>query len=87
MALKCTHCGIDLGELERGGRFAGVLTALVAIILIMIAYGIEETVRPPLWLQAVVWAPLTVGIVIFALRLFKTTLLHASYENREDQGE
>ncbi|WP_234027271.1 DUF983 domain-containing protein [Erythrobacter sp. KY5] len=87
VALICSHCQLDLGALERGGRFAGVLTALIAIILIMIAYGIEATLRPPLWLQALVWAPLTVGVVIYALRFFKTTLLYASYENLKDAGE
>ena len=84
MALSCPNCELDLGSLERGGRFAGVLTALIAIILIIIAYAIEATLRPPLWLQAAFWAPVTVGVVIYALRLFKTTLLYAAYENQQD---
>ncbi|MHA7818955.1 MAG: DUF983 domain-containing protein [Erythrobacter sp.] len=87
VALKCSNCELDLGAHERGGRFAGVLTALVAIILIILAYAIEATLRPPLWLQAAFWAPVTVGTVIFALRLFKTTLLYASYERTKDRGE
>ena len=85
IALKCSNCELDLGGLERGGRFAGVLTAFVAIILIMIAYGIEASLRPPLWLQATFWAPVTVGVVIYSLRLFKTVLLYANYE-REQEG-
>ena len=87
VALKCSNCELDLGALERGGRFAGVLTALVAIILIMIAYAIEATLRPPLWLQAAFWAPVTVGLVIYSLRLFKTTLLYASFERMTDGEE
>ena len=85
IALTCSNCELDLGGLERGGRLGGVLTAFVAIILILIAYGIEATLRPPLWLQASFWAPVTVGVVIYALRLFKTTLLFASYERKSDQ--
>lgn len=87
VALKCSNCELDLGALERGGRFAGLLTALVAIILIMLAYAVEATLRPPLWLQAAFWAPVTVGLVVFVLRLFKTTLLYASYERSQEQGE
>jgi uncharacterized protein (DUF983 family) len=60
-----------------------MLTALVAIVLILIAYAVETKLRPPLWLQAAFWAPVTVGVVIYALRLFKTTLLYASFERRE----
>jgi uncharacterized protein (DUF983 family) len=87
VALKCSSCELDLGALERGGRLGGVLTALVAIVLILIAYAIEATLRPPLWLQAAFWAPVTVGVVIFALRFFKTMLLYAGYERLEDKGE
>ena len=85
VALTCSHCGLDLGALERGGRFAGMFTAMIAIILIMIAYAIEATWRPPLWLQAAFWAPVTIGAVIYGLRLFKTALLYASYERKSDQ--
>lgn len=84
IALTCSHCELDLGALERGGRFAGVLTALIAILLILAAYAVEATFRPPLLLQAAFWAPVTIAVVIGALRLFKTTLLYASYERSKD---
>lgn len=87
LALTCASCKLDFGALERGGRFVGVLTALVAVVLILIAYTIEATLRPPLWLQAAFWAPVTVGSVIFALRFFKTLMLYAGYERQKEQGE
>ena len=68
-------CGFE----ENTGDGAGVLTALVAVVLIGLAYTLEATLSPPLWLQAAFWAPVTVGGVIFTLRLFKTTLLYARY--------
>lgn len=83
IALECRKCGLDFGALERGGRLGGVLTALVAIILIMLAYGIEVSLRPPLWLQAAFWAPVTIGVVIYSLRLFKASLLYASFQDRD----
>lgn len=64
-----------------------MLTALVAVLLIMVAYGVEATLRPPLWLQAAFWAPVTVGLVIFTLRLFKTTLLYAGYERQQERDK
>lgn len=83
LALKCPECELDLGALERGGRFAGMVTVVLAIVLMTIAVGIESTFRPPLWLQAAIWAPVTVGGVIYALRLYKTALLYAAYEKLE----
>ncbi|MEE4289678.1 MAG: DUF983 domain-containing protein [Erythrobacter sp.] len=87
VAMECSHCGLDFASLERGGRFAGMLTAIVAIVLILIAYAVEATLRPPLWLQAAFWAPVTVGVVIYALRLFKTLLLYAAHERQQEQAE
>jgi uncharacterized protein (DUF983 family) len=84
VALKCPDCKLDLGALERGGRFAGMLTVILAVLLMMIAVGIETAFRPPLWLQAAFWAPVTVGGVIFALRLYKAALLYAAYDKQED---
>lgn len=87
VALECSECRLDLGTLERGGRFAGMLTVILAIVLMMIAVGIEAAFRPPLWLQAAFWAPVTVGGVIFALRLYKTLLLYAAYERQKEPSE
>ena len=87
VAMTCPACELDFTRYERGGRFGGMLTAIVAIVLIMLAYGVEATLRPPLWLQAAFWAPVTVGTVIYSLRLFKTVLLYAAFENAKDTSE
>lgn len=61
-----------------------MLTVIVAILLILLAYAVEATLQPPLWIQAAFWAPVTVGTVIYALRLFKTVLLYSAHERRVD---
>lgn len=80
IADNCEKCGLELRPLERGSRWAGVLTLLLALVLTGLALAIDAIVAPPLWLQLAFWAPVTVGGVIFALRLFKTLLLYAAYE-------
>ncbi|QIQ86664.1 DUF983 domain-containing protein [Erythrobacter sp.] len=80
IALACEACGLDLGALERGGRLAGLFTMVLAALLIGAALGIDALLRPPLWLSALVWAPITVGGVIFALRFYRTALLYRQYE-------
>lgn len=79
IALSCSNCSLQLAELERGGRLAGLVTILMAVLLIMIAMGIDIALSPPFWLQVVVWGPLTIAVVIGALRLFKTALLYRQY--------
>lgn len=88
IARSCSSCGLDFASLERGSRAAGLVTILAAALLITVALTIETLFRPPIWLQLVIWAPLTVGAVLGALRGFKTYMLFASYERHsESMGE
>lgn len=83
VAETCRSCGLAFRPLERGSRWAGVFTLLLALVLTILALTVDWLLAPPLWLQLAFWAPVTVGGVIFALRLFKTVLLYAAYERTQ----
>ena len=83
LADKCANCGLDIIDLQRGGRFVGVLTALMALVLILAALGVDEWLRPPLWASFLFWGPVTVGSVIFGLRFYKTMWVYHQYEERQ----
>lgn len=83
LAETCSNCGLDVLSLERGGRFVGVLTMLLALALILAALGVDEWLRPPLWASLLFWGPVTVGTVILALRLWKTMWVYHQYEERQ----
>ncbi|MDJ0977062.1 MAG: DUF983 domain-containing protein [Erythrobacter sp.] len=80
VAGTCRACAQPLAELERGGRLAGLLTLLIAALLITAAIALDEYARPPIWVHVILWAPLTVGAVLGALRLFKTASVYRRYE-------
>lgn len=82
LAEECRACGLDFRALERGGRFVGIITMALALALILAALGIDEWLRPPLWLTFLVFAPVTVGSVLFALRFYKTMWVYHQYEER-----
>jgi uncharacterized protein (DUF983 family) len=83
LAETCANCGLDLRALERGGRLVGVVTMLLALVLIMAALGVDEWLRPPLWASFLFWGPVTVGAVIFGLRFYKTMWVYHQYEERQ----
>ncbi len=83
LAHECSHCGLDITGLERGGRFVGVVTMLLALALILAALGVDEWLRPPLWASFLFWAPVTVGGVVFALRFYKTMWVYHEFEERQ----
>lgn len=79
LAEECPACGLDFLSLERGGRLVGVLTMLLALVLILAALGVDQWLRPPLWASLLFWAPVTVGTTIFGLRLCKTMWVYHRY--------
>jgi uncharacterized protein (DUF983 family) len=83
LADECSACGLDIIKLERGGRFVGVVTMLLALVLILAALGVDEWLRPPLWASFLFWAPVTVGAVIFALRFYKTMWVYHQFEESQ----
>ncbi len=87
VAGECSACGLDLAALERGGRLAGLLTIALAALLATAALALEAVVQLPLWLMVAVWVPVTVGSVLFALRLVKTANVWRHYQRRLEAGE
>lgn len=83
LAGECAKCGLDFRRLERGGRFVGVITMLLALALIIAALGVDEWLRPPLWASFLFWMPVTVGSVIGALRFYKTMWVYHQYEESQ----
>jgi uncharacterized protein (DUF983 family) len=84
LAEECAGCGLDFRKLERGGRFVGIVTMLLALVLIIAALGVDEWLRPPLWASFLFWGPVTVGAVIFGLRFYKTMWVYHQYEERAE---
>jgi uncharacterized protein (DUF983 family) len=82
LADECAACSLDILSLERGGRFVGVVTMLLALVLIIAALGVDEWLRPPLWASLLFWGPVTVASVIGGLRLYKTMWVYHQYEGR-----
>ena len=84
LADTCGSCGLDFSALEASGRFVGLLTMAVAAMLIAVAFAVEDTWRPNIWLQLAFWAPVTLATVIGVLRLFKTVRLYANFVRRTE---
>ncbi|MDZ4140187.1 MAG: DUF983 domain-containing protein [Erythrobacter sp.] len=83
LAGECAECGLNFLSLERGGRFVGVVTMLLALALILAALGIDEWLRPPLWASLLFWGPVTAGAVIFGLRFYKAMWVYHQYKERQ----
>ena len=81
-APHCRMCGLEYSAFNVGDGPAAFLTLIVGAVITGLALALDFAVRPPLWLHALIWIPVTGLAVLFALRLAKALLLTLEYRNQ-----
>ena len=83
---KCGSCGLDYSSFNVGDGPAAFLTMGVGALVIVLAILLDEALRPPFWVHLIIWLPVTVALVVGALRFAKGALLVSEYKNRAGEG-
>lgn len=83
---KCRACGLDYEKYNVGDGPAAFLTLIVGGLVLALALIVELNYRPPIWLHAILWFPLTIAAVIGSLRLSKAILLILEHRNQAREG-
>ena len=83
---KCRACGLDFSAFNVGDGPAAFLTLILGTIVVIGAVALELIWSPPLWLQMLIWTPVTLAGVILSLRLAKGWLLALEYRNQAAEG-
>ena len=78
-APKCSSCGLDFDKFNVGDGPTVFLTMGIGALMVGIGLWFQFTFEPPLWLLAVLLAPLIGGATLFGLRVSKAWLLQAEY--------
>ena len=78
----------NVGGGERGGPPRGQGTAAVAGVAVAFPVGIglalvvEVKYSPPMWVHAVMWPPLLIGLALLLLRFIKSLFVALQYKHR-----
>ncbi len=83
---RCRGCGLDYSSFNVGDGPAALLTLVIGAIIIVMAVLLDITARPPFWVHAVIWIPVTIVMTLFSLRVAKGALLAAEHRNRAGEG-
>ncbi|MEI9992314.1 MAG: DUF983 domain-containing protein [Rhizomicrobium sp.] len=86
IAPACTVCGQDFKAFDVGDGAAALVILVVGAIVCGLALWTEFTFQPPLWVHAVLWAPVIAVLTIVFLRLTKSTLLVLQYRHKAGEG-
>jgi len=86
---RCGNCGLDYGNYNVGDGPAAFLTMGVGGLIIVLAVLFDIAARPPFWVHAVIWIPVTVALTVFCLRVAKGMLLIIEHrrEAHEARGD
>jgi uncharacterized protein (DUF983 family) len=85
-ASNCKACGLDYSAFNVGDGPAALLTMALGALIIVLAFMLEIAAHPPFWVHAVLWVPITVGLVLLSLRFAKGALLVAEHRNKAKEG-
>lgn len=85
-AERCDACGLDYSGFNVGDGPAALLTLAIGALIIVLAILLDMAVRPPFWVHALIWIPVTVFMVVLTLRAAKGALLALEHRNRAGEG-
>ncbi len=83
-APRCSACGLDYARFNVGDGPAALLVMIVGGIVVTLAIVTELSAHPPFWVHIILWVPLTLVLVIGALRVAKGLLLAFEYRHTKE---
>ena len=84
-APSCRACGLDFSMFNVGDGPAAFLTLILGSIITALAIWLELAASPPWWVH-LIWIPVTIGSVLWSLRLAKGALIALEYRNAAREG-
>ena len=87
VAPRCQNCGLDFSFADSGDGPAVFIMMIVGFIVVGLALFVEFTFHPPMWLHALIWIPLVLGLSIGLLRPLKGLMIAQQYRHKAELGQ
>jgi uncharacterized protein (DUF983 family) len=79
---KCAECGFYLGKHDVGDGASVFLIFLLGFSIVPMAWFFELAFAPPLWVHAVLWGAVALGMVALILPTVKAFIILLEYRHR-----
>jgi uncharacterized protein (DUF983 family) len=83
---RCEACDADLSIADAGDGPAFFVMFAALIVIVPSAMFFEFAFRPPAWVHALIWPPLTFAFCLSLLRPFKATLFALQWKNHAGEA-
>lgn len=84
LAPRCDSCGLDYAFADSGDGPAVFVCLLAGFVVLGIALWAELSFEPPIWLQLVVFLPLTLIVCLGMLRPLKGLLIAQQFRTKAE---
>lgn len=85
-APACEVCGLDFRFIDSGDGPAVFVILIVGFVVVGAALVVEVKYQPSMWVHALLWVPLILGLSLGMLRPLKATLIALQYTNKAREG-
>ena len=82
---RCAVCGLDLREHDTGDGPAVLVMFVLGTIVVGLAFWVEFTFEPPLWVHAILWPVVTVPLAVALMRPMKAAMVALQYRHRASE--
>ncbi len=79
---RCEVCGLDLRRSDTGDGPAVFVMFLLSTIIVVLAFWVEFTFNPPLWVHIVLWPVVTIPLAVVLMRPLKAIMVALQYRTR-----
>lgn len=83
----CPVCGLNLAKNDNGDGPTVFLIFFLGFLLVPLALLFENIFSPPLWVHAVLWTVVALGITLGLLRPLKAYIIALQYKQRPEDWE
>ncbi|MCB1783909.1 MAG: DUF983 domain-containing protein [Alphaproteobacteria bacterium] len=84
---KCSSCGLDFSKNDSADGPAVFLIFILGFLLVPLALVVDSVFSPPLWVHAVLWSVVALGMTLGALRPLKSYIIALQYKHRPGDWE
>jgi uncharacterized protein (DUF983 family) len=78
----CASCGFALSKNDSADGPAVFLIFILGFLLVPIALFIDHTFTPPLWVHAILWSCVTLGLTLGLLKPLKSYVIALQFKHR-----
>ena len=83
---RCEACGFDLRKADSGDGPTVFIILIVGGVVCFSALIVDVALRPPLWVELVVWPLAAIVLSVALLRPFKGVMVAMQFHNRASEA-